>query len=181
MPERGMGPLRPPQQLKLLRIGSTPIFQANLHNGIFQRVMRVCSVYFAASLVSSTVRPLYSPHLGQARWGSFFSWQFGHSDSPLAVRKSWARRLAVRREEWRLFGFGMLQFLSCSRPHRIGTAFQQLKHLKINFLRTLSGCGALKAPPNEGHSGLPRRSIPGCCGSDHSVGKVLCSQACTAS
>src|ERR1700749_2737608 len=75
-----------------------------------------CPVYFAASLVSSTARPLYSPHLAQARWGSFFSWQFGHSERPVEVRKSWARRLAVRREEWRLFGFGMVQFLSRSHP-----------------------------------------------------------------
>jgi hypothetical protein len=44
--------------------------------------------YLTASLTSKTARPLYSPHLGQARWGSFFSWQFGHSESPLAVRKS---------------------------------------------------------------------------------------------
>jgi hypothetical protein len=76
----------------------------------------VSAVYFAASLVSSTARPLYSPHLAQARWGSFFSWQFGHSETPVAVRKSWERRRAVRRVEWRLFGFGMMQFLSCSRP-----------------------------------------------------------------
>ena len=55
----------------------------HLHHGIFRRVMRICPVYFAASLVSSTARPLYSPHLGQARWGSFFSWQFGHSETPV--------------------------------------------------------------------------------------------------
>ena len=60
--------------------------------------------------------PCTAPHLGQARWGSFFSWQLGHSETPVAVRKSWARRLAVRRVEWRLFGFGMVQFLSCLCP-----------------------------------------------------------------
>jgi hypothetical protein len=47
-----------------------------------------CSAYLAASFTSSTARPLYAPHLAQARWGSFFSWQFGHSESPVAVRKS---------------------------------------------------------------------------------------------
>ena len=74
--------------------------------------------YYFASFTSSTARPLYAPHLGQARWGSFFSWQLGHSESPDAVRKSWARRMAVRRVEWRLFGFGMMQFLSilAARP-----------------------------------------------------------------
>jgi hypothetical protein len=66
--------------------------------------------------MSRTARPLYSPHLGQARWGNFFSWQFGHSERPVAVRKSWARRLAVRRVEWRLFGLGMMQFLSYLHP-----------------------------------------------------------------
>ena len=87
-----------------------------LHNGIFQLYCGSSSVYFAASFVSSTARPLYSPHLAQARWGSFFSWQFGHSETPVEVKKSWARRLAVRRDEWRLFGFGMMQFLSRSHP-----------------------------------------------------------------
>src|ERR1039457_6562050 len=78
-----------------------------------------CSVYLAASLMSRTARPLYAPHLAQARWGSFFSWQFGHSETPTAVRKSWERRSAVRRVEWRLFGLGMVQFLSCLRPSRL--------------------------------------------------------------
>src|SRR5665213_3586287 len=68
--------------------------------------------YLAASFTSRTARPLYSPHLAQARWGSFFSWQLGHSERPTAVRKSWERRSAVRRVEWRLFGFGMVLFLS---------------------------------------------------------------------
>src|SRR5512140_420496 len=89
---------------------------------------RSCPVYFAASFVSSTARPLYSPHFGQARWGSFFSWQFGHSETPVWVRKSWARRLALRREEWRLFGFGMVLFLSRSQPsgpHSVQAASRQ--------------------------------------------------------
>src|ERR1039458_8981132 len=74
--------------------------------------------YLAASLTSRTARPLYSPHLAQARWGSFFSWQLGHSETPVAVKKSWARRLAVRRVEWRLFGLGMIDsFRVCARFH----------------------------------------------------------------
>ncbi len=44
--------------------------------------------FYFASFTSSTARPLYAPHLAQAWWGSFFSWQLGHSESPVAVRKS---------------------------------------------------------------------------------------------
>jgi len=145
----------------------------------------LCPAYFAASLVSSTARPLYSPHLGQARWGSFFSWQFGHSETPVWVRKSWARRLELRRDEWRLFGFGMVLVLSHFHP--IGTALGPIcisagaERLKINDLWTLSCCATLKAPPSEDPSDPHRRSIHGCCGSDRSAGKVLCSQPCTAS
>ena len=39
--------------------------------------------------------------------GSLRSWQFGHSESPLAVRASCARRVEVRAFEWRRFGFGI--------------------------------------------------------------------------
>src|SRR5208337_4532498 len=77
---------------------------------------------YLASFTSSTARPLYAPHLGQARWGSFFSWQLGHSERPTAVRKSWARRSAVLRVEWRLFGLGMMQFLSSLRPFPVRPA-----------------------------------------------------------
>jgi len=156
----------------------------HLNHCIFRLVLVETPVYFAASLVSSTARPLYSPHLAQARWGSFFSWQFGHSDKPVAVRKSWERRRAVRRVEWRLFGFGMMQFLSCSspsRPHGFWTALRRGRNTKTFILRTLSGCVALKAPPSGGPMDPHRRSNPGYCGSDRSAGKVLCSQACTAS
>jgi len=175
------------------------------------------SGYFADSFVSTTARPLYSPHFGQARWGSFFSWQFGHSERPDAVRKSWARRLAVRRAEWRLLGFGMMQFLSCSsplRPHTVSFAFRPGSNTSISgisgpaadsvspaapaktnagsethlpsqpnrlLFRTLSGRVARPAPPSGGRSDPHRRNIAGCYGSDHSAGKVLCSQACTAS
>jgi len=45
--------------------------------------------------------------LGQARWGSLRSWQLGHSESPAAEMASWARRVEVRRLEWRRFGFGI--------------------------------------------------------------------------
>jgi len=34
--------------------------------------------------------------LAQAWWGSLRSWQFGHSESPVAVSASCARRLEVR-------------------------------------------------------------------------------------
>jgi hypothetical protein len=68
-------------------------------------------VGYFSSFTSITARPLYDPHLGQARCGSFFSWQLGHSETPEAVKKSCARRLALRRVEWRLFGFGMMHFL----------------------------------------------------------------------
>src|SRR6266567_8007128 len=78
-----------------------------------QHVLALAGNYLA-SLTSRTARPLYSPHLAQARWGSFFSWQLGHSETPVAVKKSWERRRAVRRVEWRRFGFGMVQFLSVS-------------------------------------------------------------------
>src|SRR5580698_2129424 len=90
----------------------------HLHHCISRHFLMGMPVYFAASLVSSTARPLYAPHLAQARWGSFFSWQFGHSESPVAVRKSCERRSAVRRVEWRLFGFGMttIPFVSAPRP-----------------------------------------------------------------
>jgi len=37
--------------------------------------------------------------LAQARWGIFFSWQLGHSDSECLERASWARRVLVRRCE----------------------------------------------------------------------------------
>src|SRR5580698_10942958 len=79
----------------------------HLHHCISRHFLMGMPVYFAASLVSSTARPLYAPHLAQARWGSFFSWQFGHSEVPVAVRKSCERRSAVRRVEWRLFGLGI--------------------------------------------------------------------------
>jgi hypothetical protein len=77
-------------------------------NGVERDVGKHRNWSYLASFTSSTARPLYAPHLGQARWGSFFSWQLGHSERPTAVRKSWERRLAVRRVEWRLFGFGMM-------------------------------------------------------------------------
>src|ERR1017187_999252 len=80
-----------------------------------------CSVYLAASLMSRTARPLYAPHLAQARWGSFFSWQFGHSETPTAVRKSWERRSAVRRVEWRLFGLGMTNSFRVSAHFKPGS------------------------------------------------------------
>lgn len=157
----------------------------HLNHCIFRLVPARTPVYLATSFVSSTARPLYSPHLAQARWGSFFSWQFGHSETPVAVRKSWARRLAVRRVEWRLFGFGMMQFLSRSRPLPDHTdpdcLSARAEHLNINVLRTLSGCVTRKAPPSGGPMDPHRRSNPGYCGSDRSAGKVLCSQACTAS
>ena len=46
------------------------------------------------------------------RCGSLRSWQFGHSDRPVGVRKSWLRRRAVRRLEWRRLGLGIAVFLS---------------------------------------------------------------------
>ena len=49
------------------------------------------------------------------------------------------------------------------------------------LFRTLSGRVARPAPPSGGRSDPHRRNIAGCYGSDHSAGKVLCSQACTAS
>src|SRR5438270_4769950 len=60
-------------------------------------------------------RPLYVPHFLQARWGSLRSWQFGHSERPVGVRKSWLRRLAVRCLEWRRFGLGIAVSLSIGR------------------------------------------------------------------
>jgi hypothetical protein len=47
------------------------------------------------------------PHLGQALWGSFRSWQLGHSDTPIGVSASCERRLEVRALEWRRFGLGI--------------------------------------------------------------------------
>jgi hypothetical protein len=45
--------------------------------------------------------------LAQARWGIFFSWQLGHSESECFDKASWARRVEVRLCEWRRFGLGM--------------------------------------------------------------------------
>jgi hypothetical protein len=39
--------------------------------------------------------------------GGFISWQFGHSVNAGGVKKSFARRVLVRRFEWRRFGFGI--------------------------------------------------------------------------
>ena len=54
-----------------------------------------------------TWRPLYSPHLGQARWESLRSPQLGQAFELVGTRKSWLRRLAVRCFEWRRFGLGI--------------------------------------------------------------------------
>jgi hypothetical protein len=47
------------------------------------------------------------PHLGQALWGNLRSWQLGHSEVTIGVNASCERRMAVRRLEWRRFGFGI--------------------------------------------------------------------------
>src|ERR1700733_10534801 len=58
-----------------------------------------------------TSRPLYLPQWGHARWARIFSWQFGHSAICGIVSPSCARRVEVRRLEWRRLGFGI--FCSC--------------------------------------------------------------------
>jgi hypothetical protein len=53
----------------------------------------------------------------QARWGSFFSPQFGQLETPVGVRKSWLRRFAVRCLECRRFGLGIVKpLLNGSKP-----------------------------------------------------------------
>jgi hypothetical protein len=69
------------------------------------RVVFRGSRYWAA--VSMTSRPLYCPQLGHTRWGTFGSWQFGHSAWAGLRSASWARRFWVRALECRRFGFGI--------------------------------------------------------------------------
>src|ERR1700735_177486 len=57
------------------------------------------------------------PHLGQALWGSFRSWQLGHSERPIGVSASCARRLEVRALEWRRFGLGISNSFLAVDPH----------------------------------------------------------------
>ena len=58
---------------------------------------------------STTSRPLYCPQCGQTRWGSFGSWQFGHSERPGAFSDRARGGSAVRRLECLRFGFGIVQ------------------------------------------------------------------------
>jgi hypothetical protein len=63
-----------------------------------------------ASATSITSRPLYFPQWGHTRWGSFGSWQLGHSDMIDLRSESWVRRAEVRRFECRRLGFGISYF-----------------------------------------------------------------------
>jgi len=80
-----------PAQAKPGRRESPPYFCLWCLVGTY-RVKRM-SMSMSESLLRSFLhvqyRPaLVRPHFGQAWWGSFFSWQLGHSESPTAVRKS---------------------------------------------------------------------------------------------
>jgi hypothetical protein len=82
--------------------------------------------WYYCSATSITSRPLYCPQLGQARCGSFGSWQFGHSAFTAGLSASWERRAEVRRFEWRRLGFGIFFSLRFQilerRPPVIGRA-----------------------------------------------------------
>ena len=75
----------------------------------------------------------------QARWGSLRSWQLGHSERPVGVRKSWLRRFAVRCLEWRRFGLGIAVSLSigrggCAKKHAVGEAKNLILVLQLELI-----------------------------------------------
>ena len=70
-----------------------------------------------SATTSTTSRPLYWPHFGHTRCGSFGSWQFGHSERPDAFSASCARRVLVRLLECLRLGFGI------SLPQQISSSY----------------------------------------------------------
>ncbi len=80
-----------------------------------------------SSTTSITSRPLYFPHCGQTRCGSFGEWQLGHSPMTLRFNASCVRRADVRRLECLRFGFGIV----------LSLLFQLLQSLPaiVDFLR----------------------------------------------
>jgi hypothetical protein len=104
--------------------------------------------------------------LGQARWGSLRSWQFGHSESDFAFKASWARRVAVRCCECRRFGLGIgsSYLIVGQRPHKV---FNSLVYREFPLKRS-----SVDRLP------VPRKSISLCSDSFHSVRKALCNLPC---